>query len=269
LLTPKIGKIYIEKSQVKEVKKYEEIPVIKNGDYLVESPFTTRYAYTSNAFPIKKNVNYTMVNLFGPEIHFALTDRFSLGVMTTWIGSPLAFDAKYSFRSKREKLNFSLGGIIGTSGYIYKGNGYGGLSWFTATYGSRLDNVSFSGGYGFIGSLEDKSRFKGGPLFSIAAIKKIGKTTSFIFDSMLSFTQKIETITTETFNGYDQYNYPYYSYTQEVKNITNIAFFLMPGMRFQTTENKAFQVSLAGVINVHGSNTSSFPIPMCSWFYKL
>jgi hypothetical protein len=49
----------------------------------------------------------------------------------------------------------------------------------------------------------------------------------------------------------------------------------MPGMRFQTKENRAFQISLAGVTvfgpaleNWGGPNSISFPLPMCSWFYK-
>jgi hypothetical protein len=39
---------------------------------------------------------------------------------------------------------------------------------------------------------------------------------------------------------------------------------IMPGMLFQKTEEKAFQISLAGVI----SQEQSFPLPMASWFYK-
>ena len=58
-------------------------------------------------------------------------------------------------------------------------------------------------------------------------------------------------------------------YRQKVTlNQEVFALFLMPGMRFQTKENKAFQVSLAGVaVFDHGEN-NSFPIPMCTWFYK-
>jgi hypothetical protein len=68
---------------------------------------------------------------------------------------------------------------------------------------------------------------------------------------------------------------------QQSVSITNVnslklyALFLMPGMRFQTKENRAFQISLAGVTvfgpaleNWGGPNSISFPLPMCSWFYK-
>ena len=271
----KIGKIYIAKTDIKEINSANNNLIEVNGEIDVESPFTTRYAYTSNAFPIKKGSNYAMVSLFGPEIHFATSDRFSLGVMTTWIGSPLAFNAKYTFRSKYKKLNFAVGTILGTSGYLGSGNGYGGLSWFTTTYGNRVNNISISAGYGAVGFINDNSRFNGGPLFSIAGIHSIGKGISFIFDSMFSITKRTQstpvysTTLTEVDYGYgyiDSY-YEILSYEEEKK--TNLAFFLMPGMRFQKTDDKAFQVSLAGVINVFGDQTNSFPVPMCSWFFKL
>jgi hypothetical protein len=38
----------------------------------------------------------------------------------------------------------------------------------------------------------------------------------------------------------------------------------MPGIRFQKTDEKAFQISLAGVITPE----NSFPLPMASWFFK-
>jgi len=42
----------------------------------------------------------------------------------------------------------------------------------------------------------------------------------------------------------------------------------MPGMRFQTKENRALQVSLAGVATIETGDFASFPLPMVSWFYK-
>ncbi len=273
LSTEKIGKIYLSKSQIKEIKEFKsEDNIVIDGDYILESPFTTRYAFTSNAFAIKKNVNYSMINLYGPEIHFALTNKFSLGIMTTWIGSPLALAAKYTLPSKFKKTNFALGCIIGSSGYLLQGAGFGNLNWFTTTYGNRMSNISFSVGFGFINNFSKALSYRGGPLLSIAGIKKIGKRTSFIFDSMFSYTRKNEdVITPEEIKLIDGFGNTYYNYIDHTENkkITNIAFFIMPGMRFQKVENKAFQISLAGVINVHGKELNSTPIPMCSWFYKL
>ena len=34
-----------------------------------------------------------MIGLQGPEVHFAVSDNLSLGIMATWIASPLALAA--------------------------------------------------------------------------------------------------------------------------------------------------------------------------------
>ncbi len=272
ILSEKIGKVYIEKSKVKEIKEFkEEVAVLYEGELIEESPFTTRYAFTSNALPIKKGVNYAMVNLYGPEVHFAVSDRLSLGVMATWLASPIGFNIKYTIPTKNKNLNFAFGSILASSGYFNNSNGYGGLGWGTITYGNRTNNMSFSAGYGSIGNFSNSSKYRGGALFSLGAIKKIGKKVSFIFDSMLSFTEKRETNTfypTSIFdvNGND---ITVYDPITETKMVQNFAFFLMPGVRFQMSDKKAFQVSMAGVRNVHGNDVTSFPIPMCSWFFKL
>lgn len=272
-----VGKIYVRKSDIKEITTEKSRIIKLEEKALVESPFTTRYAYTNNAFPIKKGYNYAMVNLFGPEIHFATSDRLSLGVMTTWIGSPIAFNFKYSLASKSEKWHYSVGSIIGTSGFILQGSGYGGLTWFTGTYGNRIDNISISAGYGCVGEL-NSTYFMGGPLFSIAGIKRIGNGISFIFDSMFSIIERSREKYTNIYVDvpyYDSFSnstyiIPEYQYTkQETINAYNYSFFIMPGLRFQKHSDRAFQVSLAGVINIHKDQTNSFPVPMCSWLFKL
>ena len=51
------------------------------------------------------------------------------------------------------------------------------------------------------------------------------------------------------------------------ENAYSTALFLMPGVRFQNSDRKAFQICIAGV-SMFGDSNGSFPIPMCSWFYK-
>lgn len=95
-----LGKIYIPKMQlrlIKPVTAKEDKAAETPGTYSEEHPFSTRHIFTTNAFPIKKGENYGMLNFHGPEIHFALTDRFNVGIMTTWVSSPLALAMKYSF----------------------------------------------------------------------------------------------------------------------------------------------------------------------------
>lgn len=297
LETAALGKIYISKSDIKEIKLVlgDELETY-NGDVRNTGPFTTRYYFTTNALPVKKREDYAMVHLYGPEVHFSVADRFSVGVMTTWIASPFILATKYSFPSKNEKLHLSLGTLVGTSGYLNKFRGYGGLHWGTVTIGDRMKNLSLSVGYsylnpGFLNSqpvpgtyIEDESKgyleadyadVRSGlitaPVVSIAGITKIGKKASFFFDSMIFYYRQDKTV-------YDQ-EYFYGSpnsivVTSNTYTQNGLAMYLMPGMRLQTRANTAFQLALAGVTLIEDINDAekrnimTIPIPTCSWFFK-
>ncbi|MFT6503904.1 MAG: hypothetical protein ACJASQ_004042 [Crocinitomicaceae bacterium] len=215
LLTESVGKVYLRKDQVVSIKPFinEEVEIY-DGDYRTIGPFTTRYYLTTNSLPIKKNEDYAMIHLYGPEVHFSLSDRFSLGLMTTWIASPFVLAAKYTFPTKSEKINFGLGTLAGTSGYLNTFRGFGGLHWGMVTFGDRSSNITFSAGYtyaqyGFQTEREEPGTYPvttdsygyinynipyttnnptpmiKSPVFSIAGVTKVGKRASFFFDSMV------------------------------------------------------------------------------------
>lgn len=305
--TETLGKIYIPKSDVKSIVKVTDRSAIIRGEYYASGPFTTRHAFTTNALPIARGENYAMVNLYGPEVHFAVTDHLNVGIMSTWIASPLALALKYTFPTRNEKLNFSLGTLLGTSGYIGTFKGYGGLHFGNVTYGDRKNNITFSAGYGYSSSFGTKDLIipgtytsttgsfnysygayspgiTKGPILSLAGIVKVGAKVSFVFDSMfgafgrtatkndMGATNTIIAATPPDFNN------GLYQQTVGITKVNSLklyALFLMPGMRFQTKENRAFQISLAGVTvfgpaleSLGGPKSFSFPLPMCSWFYK-
>lgn len=116
--TERLGKIYIPKSDIKSIVKVEDERSIVHGEFRTLGPFTTRYAFTTNALPIQKGENYALINLYGPEVHFAVSNNLSLGIMSTWIASPFVLAAKYSMKTNNEKVNVSLGTLFGTSGYF-------------------------------------------------------------------------------------------------------------------------------------------------------
>jgi hypothetical protein len=287
--TKALGKIFITKSDIKTITLIASKKDVIFGEYRAQGPFTTRYQFTTNAFSIKRGENYALVNLYGPEVHFSLSDRFSLGVMTTWIASPFVLAAKYAFLSKSDKWNFALGTMIGTSGYLANFKGYGGLHWGVVTYGNRMNNFSFSAGYGYLkmGMNETIERpgtyiepnfpmsydrmipLRKAPLISIAGIFKVGSKASFFFDSMILFSNQ-EEIRRTTTGGYDPQTQIYTPIINRIteERIFRTSFYLMPGMRFQKNENRAFQIALAGVASFDKYDSNSFPIPMCSWFFK-
>ena len=299
--TEKLGKIYIPKSEIKSIAKIEDKKSIVLDEYYASGPFTTRYAFTTNALPIKKGENYSILNLYGPEVHFALTNKFNIGIMSTWIGSPFIIATKYTIKTKNEKINLSLGTLMGTSGYINNFKGFGGLHFGNITLGDAKKNITLAVGYMYIqtgssyaepGNYVDQNtpyqiinnpKFgqyptTKGPIFSLAGILKVGSKASFVFDGMIGVFNSIRNhITENVLVQPNYYNIPYTpgSYQHIVENTKTqaVAMLLMPGMRFQTTEKKAFQISLAGIsiMQLQGFENSknfSFPMPMCSWFYK-
>ena len=153
LETKNIGKLYISKGDIASIVKIADNGIANvNGDYTDyrnEGPFTTRYYLTTNALPIKKGESYAMLHLYGPEVHFAVSDNLSLGVMSSWIASPIAIAAKYSFDSETN-THLALGTIMGSSGFLGNASAFGGLHWATVTQGDRRSNISFSAGYGYI-----------------------------------------------------------------------------------------------------------------------
>ena len=236
-----------------------------------------------------------MVNLYGPEVHFAVHKDFSVGVMSTWIGSPIALALKFTRGTSNPKINYGVGTLLGTSGYLNQGRGFGGLHWGMITYGDRRNNATLSVGYGYFNDgnqysyqqniykpgtyvsldgsmpllpvqgteLVNGSLFRA-PIIGLAGQAKVGKKASFIYDCMLIMAtlgndQEID-------YQYDQFGWQLQQvvvgeYKKQYQNILVV----MPGMRFQRSESKAFQISLAGVIV---PNEVSFPLPMASWFYR-
>ncbi len=293
--TERMGLMIIQKMDIRSMKTVENEKQIVQGEFRNEGPFTTRYTFTTNALEIKKGENYAMLNLYGPEVHVAVTNRLSVGLMTTWIGSPLVLAAKFTIPTKNPNVNFSIGNLAATSGYIQSFRGFGNLAFANVTLGNRLNNITVAGGYfmyrgggkenydhAFV--VEDSSSqylsvspFMGlpkpvrGPMFSIGGIARIGAKASFVFDSMVGFFtheygEELPPVTLQepvylVSNGL-------YRHEVVMRKSYSSAVFIMPGMRFQRDERKAFQFSLAGILVRDKGETISAPFPMCSWFYR-
>jgi len=312
LITTELGKIYIPKSEVKSITKVDLQKDYRAGEFLGQGVFTTRYQFTTNAFPIQKGENYTMVNLYGPEVHLSVAQNFSVGVMATWIASPIALAFKYTIPTRNPKLNFGLGTLLGSSGYLNQGKGIGGLHWAMATYGSRRTNATLSLGFTYLNNfIQDDAYYTPGtyaavlvqgvytfpipemmvyqnkegnfsaPIIGISGITAVGKKASFVWDAMIIAGNTRTVFDIQPVDAYYEpfpssqpiyivYGEPLFNDVKE----TNVIF--MPGMRFQKDQNRAFQVTLAGVIGKREvktktesfTNDYSFPIPMLSWFYK-
>ena len=237
----KLGAIAIPKHEIKTMKPLQTGDLGVTGSFIPNEPFATRYFITTNGLPITKGESYITYNWFGPDIQYGLADNLGVGVITSWIGSPIIFTSKYSFEIDKN-VNAAVGLLAGTGGWT---SSFGlAIPYGALTLGNRKSNITASLGYGSIWGNENNSG--GRTIVSIAAMHKISKSISLVFDSFILPPTK-----TIIENGQTYQN--------------NFALFL-PGFRFQTSETGAFQFGFAG-FNAFGE-TGALPLPYVQWFRK-
>lgn len=310
LLTESIGKVFIRKENIVSIylvpeNNGDEIEEYM-GDYRSSGPFTTRYYLTTNALPIKKGEDYAMLHLYGPEVHYALNDRFSLGIMTSWIASPFVLAAKYTIPTSNENINFGIGTLFGSSGYLNTFRGFGGLHWGMVSFGNRMRNITVSAGFSYVQAgfvneeyqigqfdwietinpadstqtiweapeipMEDvQGSLITAPVVSIAGVTKVGKRSSFFVDAMAFFYSNLgpeQRIREDVFDPVIGANVSTIINGVTSGQSSGTMILVMPGMRFQKKENRAFQIALAGYTRIRDNEVLTLPVPMCSWLIK-
>jgi hypothetical protein len=175
------GDMIIPKHEVKSISRPESVEFNPEGVYISEDRFSTRYFLTTNGLPIRKGEHYGQFNVYGPELHFAVADNLGLGVMTSWIFTPMLGTIKYSVKLG-DKSSLALGGLGGFIGWLQFDHGIA-LPYMTLTFGDRRSNLSFTGGYG---AYFNDGITQGRPLFSVAALHKFGERYSLVLDSFLA-----------------------------------------------------------------------------------
>ena len=119
------------------------------------------------------------------------------------------------------------------------------------------------------------------PVIGVAGISRVGKKASVMFEAMV-FIGNGGTTTSNTPEPGTGSEYVYDPTTRfvtiwvpEVPKETvvtarlegsDVLAFIMPGIRFQSTPNRAFQVSVAAIWA--GNDLVPVPIPQCSWFFQ-
>ncbi len=229
--TQTIGRLFIPKYEIKKIEEISEKDVSKRGYYGAET-YSTRYFITTNGLSIDKGDNYVLMNLYGPDIQFAVKNNFTLGGMTTWMGIPIIGSVKKSFNLS-DKTSVALGVLAGTASWV-KYNAGGMLAYGAFTLGDRKANLTLSGGW--VGVNSGDGNTYSTALLSVATMIKISEKITFVGDSFIVVGDHSGAL-------------------------------IIPGLRFSRGTNKAFQFGLAALA-VNGSLMPA-PIPMLSWFVKL
>ncbi len=254
--TKELGQIYIPRHEIREIRELPARELTPDGEYIPGEVFSTRYFISTNGLPVEKGDNYMLFSLIGPDFQFSLADNFGIGVMTSWLATPVILSLKYSIPVK-DDYSIGLGLLAGMDTWARTGI-KGVLPFAAFTHGNRRQNITYSIGYGTVGyrqnhydgwlnegyTKKSESRF----LFSLAGMVKVRPSFSFVFDSFIASKggeYKTANNSTKTRPGFA---------------------LLMPGLRFQTNPERAFQFSFGGII--YDREFSGSPIPMAQFFRK-
>jgi hypothetical protein len=141
---PHKGKVYIPKYEVRSIDPVTESN-IQDEEYLNENKFPNYYILGTNALPFKKRqFTANMFYIGAASINYNVNERYSLGISTTFWGSPIALNAKTSFEiSPKNYVGFDFHG--GTIVYTNPGALFGHLGG-KFTHGDAEQNFTFSGG---------------------------------------------------------------------------------------------------------------------------
>ena len=257
LETKENGKLAIPKYMIKSIKELKPEEVNEKGEYIPSEVFSTRYFITTNGLPIEKGESYIQWNLYGPDFQFGIGKNTGVGIMTSWIGMPVIGTFKYSI-SLGKKINLGLGTLLGTGSWALPDYGIA-LPFSALTLGDRRTNVTLSMGYGaVIAEGKTDGRF----LLSGAALAKIGKKVSLVFDSFIMTDGGYKTVNDENTD-------PNTGIVTSISRQEKRAGFalLIPGVRWQLETNKAFQFGFAGLLVKN--EFLPVPIPMIQWYRKL
>ncbi len=189
------GLVILPKYQIKSISNSSSAKEI-NGEPVFENPHPSRYLYSPSAITLKKGDGYVQAIYYLVwQAHYALTDHWSIGATTSYIGAPLLLNVKYStpispnIPAKENQLYFATG-IQGGGAWmapsVIFGVGFAGF-----TYGNPESNITINGG--FLGYTEKRSNYDnstgtasfsrfydGIPAFSLSFNKRIAPKTSLM-----------------------------------------------------------------------------------------
>lgn len=162
-----------------------------------------------------------------------MKDNLTIGLLTSWVGTPIIGSIKYS-KNLGKNTNIGIGTLLGTGSWASPDFGLA-LPYGALTIGDHAKNFSFSAGYGAIWGDGNSG---GRALFSVGGMTPLNDTFSFVFDSF------IVPGTGDDDGGA----------------------LLIPGLRLQTKQDKAFQIGFAAI--AADGELIPFPLPMLQWFRR-
>jgi len=170
--TNNIGEVTIPNSEIKRMEPIKQDQV-KGGKYWFDNPNATRYLFAPSAINLNKGeAYYQNTYIIGNSINYGVTDNISIGGIVIL---PLIalITPKIGFEVVK---NFHLGGGI-IAGILPESN-FTGIVYGVATLGSKENNFTLGGGYGFVNEEFTKS-----PIITLNGMARVGRKVALVTEN--------------------------------------------------------------------------------------
>lgn len=213
---------------------------IGSGNDKSHEVYATRYIFTPSYLRMEKGDNYGRIAIWGAELDYAISKRFTLGMMMTWLGSPMALNGKFAFPIS-EKVHLGFGCLLAWGGLFFP-SGVAALPFGGITFGDARKNITLTGGYGISSFMDSFNSTQSGSqlAFAISGMKKTKDGATVVLESVVI---------------------PF------VPGSNQPSIFITPALRFHRKNTRSFQAGVLFMM-VDGKVVPS-PIPTISWLFKM
>ncbi len=224
--TKELGKVKIPKYLIEKVEPIDLNNVRFSKGKLVSDDFAPRYFYTNSSQSLKKEQGSLLWNWWGVEMQYGVSDKFDVGLTTTWLGTPVGLNTKYSFDIAPD-VTAALGSRVYSGGWAFISSGVV-YPFGSITVGDK--HTHLTGHAGFITAYGPQSSGERAWVFGLA-----GKA---------AITAKVDAVV-------EIFSLP-------VINTFDPVYLILPAIRINNDYQKAFQIGFAGLV----SGNEALPIPV-------
>lgn len=247
---------------------------------------TATYVLTSSALPMHKGASSLQFNIAGVALEAFPSERFSVGLLSSWISAPIIATAMYRM-PLGNNVWLGAGGLVGWGGSLADRNFFAAPT-LTLSMKAGSTNFSLTGGYGFT-SLEvetydspdyaarqSTSQITSPRAYAAVGVSlKLARKVRLIVDAfVISSSGNLALPDGKWRRVDDYYNYydPSQAFTRSYETYSNI--FIIPAIRWDYSADAYWQFGFAGykgnLLNLEdNSNWSPLPIPVVQWVIAL
>lgn len=246
---------------------------------------TAMYVLTSSALPMPEGSSSLQFNIAGVALEAFPTDRFSVGLLSSWFSAPIIGTAMYRM-PLGDDLWLGVGGFVGWGGSLADRNVLAAPT-LTMSVASGSANLSLTGGYGATSlAVETYARPDYSELsetvqvttprayLSLGISLKLSRSIRLIVDAFMISGSGKTLLPDGRWMRNDEYNYydPSQAFTRNFETFSNI--FVIPAIRWDYSTTSYWQFGFAGykgnLLNLEdNSNWSPLPIPVVQWVIAL